>query len=108
LKELEASTSVLTVIEVANALRKYGLDSEVSNEIRGISSLGIEVYPLEGADAQEAAETYDEVGISPYDCLHAAVMKKYDLKEIVSANKDFDKVEWLVRFDPRFVRPSTQ
>ena len=108
LKEVEASTSVLAVIEVANALRKYGLRSEVSSELRAISSLGIEVYPLEGADAQEAAEIYDEVQISPYDCLHAAVMRKYDLKEIVSADKDFDKIKWLVRLDPRSVSPPSR
>jgi len=35
-------------------------------------------------------------------------MRKYDLKEIVSADKDFDKIKWLVRLDPRSVSPPSR
>lgn len=99
--ELEASTSVLVPIEVANALRKYGLTKEVADEVRAIFSLGIEIYSIDAADAREAAEIYSESNISPYDCLHAAIMRKNGLKEIISADKDFDRLTWLKRLDPR-------
>lgn len=99
--ELEASTSVLVPIEVANALRKYGLAKDVADEVRAIFSLGIEIYSIDGADGREAAEIYSEINISPYDCLHAAIMRKNGLKEIISADKDFDRLSWLKRFDPR-------
>ena len=83
---LQASTSVLVPIEVANALRKYGLAKDVAEEVHAIFSLGLEVYSLDPTDAREAAEIYAETGIGPYDCVHAAVMKKNGLNEIISAD----------------------
>jgi predicted nucleic acid-binding protein len=100
---LQASTSVLVPIEVANALRKYGLAKDVAEEVRAIFSLGLEVYSLDPTDAREAAEIYAETGISPYDCVHAAVMKKNGLSEIISADKEFEKIPWIKRLDPRLM-----
>jgi predicted nucleic acid-binding protein len=99
--ELKTSTSVLVPIEVANAMRKYGLSKDVAAEIRAIFSLGIEVYGIEASDAQEAAEIFSDAKISPYDCLHAAVMKRMGLNEIISADKEFDKLSWITRIDPK-------
>jgi uncharacterized protein len=98
---LQASTSALVPIEVANALRKYGLAKDIVEEVRAISSIGLEIYTLDQTDALEAAEIYGATGISPYDCLHAAVMKKNGLSEIISADKEFEKVPWMKRLDPR-------
>jgi len=100
---LQASTSALVPIEVANALRKYGMAKDVVEEVRAIFSLGLEVYSLDATDAREAAEIYAATGISPFDCLHAAVMKKYGLSEIVSADKEFEKIPWIKRLDPRLM-----
>ncbi len=102
-KQLDASTSVLVPIEVANAMSKYGLAKDVPTEIHAIVSLGLEIYPIEAADASEAAEFFRETGVSPYDCLHASVIRKNGLKDIVSADKDFDKFQWLRRTDPRSI-----
>jgi predicted nucleic acid-binding protein len=101
--KLEAAVSTLVPIEVANALRKFGLQREVATEVHAICSLTIDIYTIDLADAREAAEIYKEVGISPYDCLHAAIMRNHDLKEIVSADNDFDKIKWLERKDPRSI-----
>lgn len=100
---VEAAASALVPMEVANALRKYGLQDEALDEVHAICSLGIDVYTIEAADVREAAEICREVRISPYDCLHVAMMQKYSLREIISADKDFDKVEWLNRSDPRSI-----
>ena len=102
--KLQASTSALAVIEVANALRKYGLVKDVANEVRAIFSLGLEVYSVDGPDVQEAAEICEQAGISPYDCLHAAVMKRNGLDEIVSVDREFDKITWLRRLDPKLMK----
>ena len=59
------------------------------------------MYSLDPADALEAAEIYEETGISPYDCVHATVMKKNGLSEIISADKEFKKIRWIKRLDPR-------
>ncbi len=100
---LQASTSALVPIEVANALRKYGLAKDVVEEVRAIFSLGLEVYSLDSTDAREAAEIYAATGISPYDCLHAAVMRKNGLNEIISADREFEKIPWIKRLDPRLM-----
>lgn len=98
---IDASTSALVAVEVANALRKYGLAREVTAEIRAIFSLGIDVYYLDATDVQEAGEIFGEANIGPYDCAHAAIMRRNGLKEIISADKEFDKLKWLKRLDPR-------
>lgn len=101
--ELEASTSALVPIEVANAMRKYGLSGEAEAEVRAIFSLGIEVFSIEPSDAREAGEILGETHMSPYDCLHAVVMRRNGLNEIISADKDFDRLRWLKRVDPRSI-----
>jgi len=103
-KEIDASTSALVALEVANALRKYGLSKDVADEVRAIFSLGIDVYPVESSDVREAAEIYSEAKISPYDCAHAAIMKRNGLSTIVSADKEFDRVTWLKRVDPKSIK----
>ena len=105
-KEIDASTSALAALEVANALRKYGRPDEVTDEVRAIFSLGIDVYPLEPSDVREAAEIYLEAKISPYDCAHAAIMRRNGLSTIISADKEFDRVKWLKRVDPKSLQAS--
>ncbi|MGB9714777.1 MAG: type II toxin-antitoxin system VapC family toxin [Candidatus Bathyarchaeales archaeon] len=99
--ELEAATSTLVIVELANALRKYGLEDEVKDVIDAIFSLDISVFEVDLLDVRIAARVYDEFRISPYDCVHVAVMKKADIANIISADKDFDKITWIKRFDPK-------
>ncbi len=99
--ETKAAISTLVPLEVANAMKRYGLASGEADEIRAIFSLSLEVYPLEGPDTREAADVVEQSGASPYDCAHAVVMRRYGLKEIVSADKDFERFDWLKRIDPR-------
>ena len=100
-EKLVASTSALVPIEVCNSMRKYGLAADVGAEMRAIFSLGIEIYGIDASDAQEAAEIFESARINPYDCLHAAVMRRMGLSEIISADKEFDKISWINRIDPR-------
>ena len=100
-KELQAATSALVPIEVANAMRKYHLEKEVADEVSSIFSLGMEISGIEAPDVQEAAEIFADARISPYDCLHVAVMRRTGLEEIISADKDFDSVAGITRVDPK-------
>lgn len=38
-----------------------------------------------------------------YDCVHAAVMKKAGVVDIISADRDFDKIDWIKRRDPKLI-----
>ena len=99
--EIEAVTSVLTPIEVANALRKYGVSrEEVRNSIDAMLSLDMEIYEIDRIDIAEAVRISEEFDISPYDAVHVAIMKKAGVTRIISADKDFNRVTGIERIDP--------
>jgi len=98
--EIKAVTSVLTPIEVANALRKYGGSrEEVRNSIDAMLSLDMEIYEIDRIDIAEAIRISEEFDISPYDAVHVAIMKKADVTRIISADKDFDRVTGIERIE---------
>lgn len=99
--ETKASLSTLIPLEVANALTKYGLTEEVASEIQAIFSMGVEVHPIDAPDVREVAQVFKDSRVSPYDCAHAVIMKKHGIRDIISADADFDKFQWVRRVDPR-------
>ena len=101
--ELKASTSALVPVEVSNAMRKFGLAGEIASEVRAMYSLGIEILGIDGPDALEAVEASAKFGVSPYDCLHAVVMRKNGQDTIISADREFDKLGWVKRVDPESI-----
>lgn len=98
---MEAATSTLAIVELTNALGKYGLGDEVKDVVDAIFSLDIRVFEVDSLDVRIAARVYDEFRISPYDCVHVAVMKKASITEIISADKEFDKITYIRRLDPK-------
>lgn len=101
--ELDAVTSTLVIVELANALRKYGLGDEVKDVVDAVFSLDLRVLEIDSLDVRAATRIFDEFRVSPYDCVHAAVMKKAGIVEIISADKDFDRIDWIRRRDPKRV-----
>lgn len=99
-KRLQAVTSVLVYLEVGNALCKYGLAPEVELVIGAMASLPMEVHQLDSTIIGEAVRICSSAGISIYDCAHAATMRQAKVKQIVSADRDFEKVPWITRLDP--------
>lgn len=101
--ELKAATSALAVVEVVNSLMKYGLSGEVRNIVDAIFSLDIPIYGTDPLDVRDAVEIFDEAKISLYDCVHAAIMRRVGITNIVSADKDFDRINWIKRSDPKII-----
>ncbi|MFQ5711685.1 MAG: type II toxin-antitoxin system VapC family toxin [Candidatus Geothermarchaeales archaeon] len=99
--EIRAATSALIIIELVNALRKYGLGKEARGVVDATFSLDIAIYEVDPTDVRIAMKIFDEFEISPYDCVHAAVMKRVGTNYIISADKDFDEIKWLKRLDPK-------
>lgn len=97
---LKAVASTLMTLEVASALQKYGLKQAVGDEINAICSLGIALEPLDESVVRRASEIHHETGIHLYDCAHVATMRKLGVAEILSADKDFDKISGIRRIDP--------
>lgn len=99
--KLEAATSTLVIVELANALRKYGLSDEVKDVVDAVFSLDIRVFDVDSLGVRNAIGIFDEFRISPYDCVHVAVMKETGIANVISADRDFDKVNWIKRLDPK-------
>ena len=93
-----AFTSVLAIDEIMWVLIKNGKKSILRKTIEDIyatPNLEVrEVPPLVPINALDFMEKYN---LKPRDAFHAAIMKQFQLKEIVSDDSDFDKVKELKR-----------
>jgi predicted nucleic acid-binding protein len=59
------------------------------------------VEPVSGEDVELAASMADQpLGLAARDLLHAAVMARLEIRQIVSADADFDRLVDLERLDP--------
>jgi predicted nucleic acid-binding protein len=94
----DAITSSLALDEVMWVLvknRKAGVLRETIEDIYALLNLTIkEVSPNIPLDALDLIEKYN---LTPRDAFHVAVMKSYDVNEIVSDDTDFDRVEGVKR-----------
>ena len=102
--KLSGETSTLAVVETSNALRKYGRSSDVPDEVGAIYSLGLTIHELLNADVRLATEIFAQTRVSPYDCAHAAVMKRNGLRNILSADAHFEDIPGINRTDPLSLR----
>ncbi|MGH2674175.1 MAG: type II toxin-antitoxin system VapC family toxin [Actinomycetota bacterium] len=96
----------------------YGVDVESLQELldlyarRGAPAFGVRVvtgaldlfpdpFPISRAEIEEATDVFKgHRRLSPRDAIHAAVVFTYGLEGIVSADRGFDRVAGLTRFDP--------
>ena len=96
--ELKAVTSVLALDEVMWVLiknKKEHLLEEVIKDIYAMPNLEVrEVHALAPLEALLLIKKYS---LKPRDAFHVAVMKELRIKEIVSDDSDFDRVEWIKR-----------
>jgi len=97
---LSAATSTLALVEVSNALKKIGLGKEVALEINSIYSTGITVTELLNVDVRLTVELFRSSSVSPYDCAHAAIMKRIGLDTILSTDPHFEDIPGINRLDP--------
>jgi len=97
---LSAATSTLALVEVSNALRKIGLGREVARETSSIYSTGITVSELLNVDVRLTVELFRSSGVGPYDCAHAAIMKRIGLDTILSTDPHFEDIPGINRLDP--------
>lgn len=99
-ERLTAAASSLVLLEVANAMTKYGLSGEVKSEVNAMLSLPMSMEILDSRDAKRGSEFFATYQISPYDCAHVAIMERIGSKLIISADRDFDKIREVTRVDP--------
>lgn len=94
----KATTSPLAIDELMWVLIRAGKRHLVRTAVEGIYAtpnldvLGIS--PTIPLTALELAEKYD---LKPRDAFHAATMKENKFTQIVTDDKDFDRIEWIER-----------
>ena len=99
--KLAGATSTLALLETSNALRKYGRSDDLADETEAIYSLGLTVHELLNVDVRSAIVIFQEIKASPYDCAHAALMKRTGLRVILTADyRHFSRIRGLTVLDP--------
>jgi hypothetical protein len=94
----QALTSVLALDEVMWVLirnKRHEQMRAVIEEIYAMPNLVVKEVPA--LAALTALDIMEHYGLKPRDAFHVAVMKSFGLREIVTDDPDFDKVEWIRR-----------
>lgn len=98
--KLEVVISVQVLSEVTNVLyQRFGIRDTV-NHISAILSYPLKVIDLTPDIVLRAAEYSRDYGILPYDGIHVASALSFFGAEILSADKELDKVGIVRRIDP--------
>lgn len=99
-EKLKAVTSTQVLSEVAGVLySKYGV-KDTTPQLNAILSYPMEVYIVHPDTIRVAAEYARDYEIVPYEGIHIASAIEHSLRNILSADKELDKVEFIRRIDP--------
>lgn len=103
--KLKVHCSILVLVEVLNVLTKLNklLSKEnkqldIRKNIEAILSLPITWLDLDFFIIKRAAEY--NYAVSGVDYIHAASMEIHSLKQIISADSELDKIDFIKRIDP--------
>jgi len=104
--ELEVCASTLILVEVINVLCKLNkiLEEEqkeklnIRKNIDAILSLSIKWIELDFAIIRRASEY--QFKVSGIDYVHAASMELSLVNEVISADEELDKIDFIKRIDP--------
>jgi uncharacterized protein len=93
-----AFTSSLALDEVMWVLIKNGKKSVIRETIEDIfATHNLSVLEVSGSAALDALDEIEDYDLKPRDAFHVAIMKSNKISEIVSDDKDFDRVKGIKR-----------
>jgi len=70
---------------------------------QNILQLPFKILPITEKDIRLAIDLFDSFknkGLKPRDAIHAATMKNNSIEKIISADRDFDAIDFVQRIDP--------
>lgn len=70
---------------------------------RNILQLPFKIMPITEKDIRleiDLFESYQNKGLKPRDAIHAATMKNNNINKIITADKDFDLIDFIQRIGP--------
>ncbi len=92
--------STLVIIEVANAMKKYGLGRDAKKACTGVMSMPFRIVPLNEQIVHRALAISHDSGMGHYDSVHLATMEEAGLSRILTADKGFEGHQGVTRLDP--------
>ena len=78
---------------------------QLCNEILKYSLVILSITETDIRLAIELFEYHKNSGISPRDAIHAATLKNNGITQLISADRDFDKFDFLMRIEPKDYSP---
>ena len=96
----------VTSSAVLQEIIHYYLATQRWSEGRGIfrdfvTTMNGRIEPVHPDDAALAAQLADQgLGVNAQDLVHAAVMRRLGVDRIITADKDFDRIDGIERLDP--------
>ncbi|MBD3155719.1 MAG: PIN domain-containing protein [Candidatus Aenigmarchaeota archaeon] len=108
--KLEVGCSILVLVELINVLKKINKELkkrkkevlDIKKNIDAVLSLPIIWFDI-GIIVVKRASEY-EFNVNGVDYLHIATMELNSINDIITADKDFDKVHIVRRLDPLMTR----
>ncbi|MBI2499613.1 type II toxin-antitoxin system VapC family toxin [Candidatus Woesearchaeota archaeon] len=89
-------TSCLTFDEILWSIRKIDPESVIEAGVN-ILNLNLKFIEVNKTILYKTLEIMKEFNLKPRDAIHAATMKVYNIKNLISEDLDFDKIPWLKR-----------
>lgn len=99
-KRLEAAISTQVLGEVAGVLYSKYKVKDTTSQLNAILSYPIGIYIVHPDTVRVAAEYARDYGVTPYDGIHIALAVEYNVTDIISGDKELDKVDLIRRTDP--------
>ncbi len=89
-------TSCLTFDEILWSVRKIDPESVIEAG-SNILNLNLKFIEVSKTILHKTLEIVKEFNLKPRDAIHAATMKVYNIKNLISEDSDFDKINWIRR-----------
>ena len=88
--------------ELLDVYTRRGQRAFAADALAEAVAMFVDPLPITRREAEQAADfVRSHRRLTPRDAIHAAVVTTYDLEGIVSADKSFDQIAGVTRFDPR-------
>ena len=106
---LQAAINTKVLQELLYRYSHIRLTREGIQLCRDILRYPLTVLPVTEADIKLALDLFEKhqaAGLEPRDAIHAATMRNNGLRWLISADKDFDKLDFVIRTDPASYVPA--
>lgn len=99
-RKFTAVTDAEVLQELLHRYAGLGRSSDARSLVNGAMDSMHETIAVEPSDVLLAADLVAETGISARDAVHVAVMRRCGITRILTADRDFDRIEGVLRLDP--------